>query len=164
MSPRPRFPAAVERSLLDRRTRLLADASSDLLDLSQSHAREQVLRAAHDRAEPRYATVLSVAELVRFPDLVLALTGIDRLLSADGELVLVEPVHHAGVAATVIASCWSRYSALSGVHVERDVPAAVRSVGLDITDLERFTMPTAVWPLRLFVEARARRVADRVAA
>jgi hypothetical protein len=155
----------VERSLLDRRARLLADASPALLDLGQPDARAQVLRAAHGGgAEPRYTTVLSVAELVRFPDLVLALTGIGRLLAAGGELVLVEPVHHPGVAATVFASCWSRYSTLSRVHVERDVPAAVRSTGLDITDLERFTMPTAVWPLRLFVEARSRRVVDQVAA
>jgi hypothetical protein len=149
----------------ERRTRLLADASPDLLDLGRPEACAEVLHAARSGASVRrYATVLSVAELVRFPDLVLALTGIDRLLADDGELVLVEPVHHPGPAATLFASCWSRYAALGRAHLERDVAAAVRFTGLDITDLERFTMPTAVWPLRLFVEARARRIPEQVAA
>lgn len=144
---------------------MLVDAPDDLLDLGRPEARALVLRTARGApVEHRHAMVLSVAELVRFPDLVLALTGIERLLADDGEAVLIEPVHHPGLPATVFATCWGRHAALARVHVERDVPAAARSTGLELTDVERFTMPTAVWPLRPFIEARARRAAERVAA
>jgi SAM-dependent methyltransferase len=151
--------------LIDRRMELLADLEGDLLDLSLLDARAAVLTAARGGdLDRQYDTVLSVAELLRFPDLVQALTGIDRLLVDDGELILVEPVHHPGPAATVLASVWAVHPAVAHVHVERDLALAVRSIGLTVTDLERFTMPTAVWPLRLFVHARVRRITDRVAA
>jgi hypothetical protein len=165
VSPRPPFPRGVERLLIDRRVRLLARLEPDVLDLSQPAARASVLEAARtDQTERRYRTIVSVAELIRFPDLVQALTGIDRLLADDGELLVVEPVHHPGPAATLFASLWVAHPAVAHVHVERDLGLAARAVGLTFTDLERFTMPTAVWPLRLFVYARARHIIDQVAA
>jgi hypothetical protein len=45
---------------------------------------------------------------------------------------------------------------LAGRSVERDVPAAARAAGFTLIDLERFTVPTFIWPLRHFVHARAR--------
>jgi hypothetical protein len=161
VAARPRFPRAVQRLLIDRRLRLLANVDVDVLDLSSPAARAEVVRAGQrdDEVAHRYRAVISVAELVRFPDLVLALRGVERLLADDGDLWLVEPVHHAGPAATVLGSLWSVHPAVAGVHVERDVALAVRSIGLTLTDLERFAMPTTVYPLRLFVQARARRLA-----
>jgi hypothetical protein len=165
VAPRPRFPRAVSRTLIDRRVRLLAGLSDDVCDLSQPAARSAVLAAARSgRAGRRYATVLSVGELVRFPDLVLALTGVSLLLDDTGELVLVEPVHHTGARATLLASLWVFHPALSGAHVERDVGAAVRAVGLTFGDLERFSVPTAVWPLRLWMQARVRRITTEAVA
>jgi hypothetical protein len=155
----------VNQVLIDRRVHLLAGLAGGVLDLSLPDARAAVLSAARgDEVDRRYDRVLSVAELLRFPDLVQALTGIDRLLAVDGELILVEPVHHPGPAATVLASVWAMHPAVAHVHVERDLSLAVRTIGLTVTDLERFTMPTAVWPLRLFVYARVRRITDQVAA
>jgi hypothetical protein len=165
VAPLPPFPRAVRRLLIERRVRLFAGLATDVLDLSQPAAQAAVLRSAHGAGvERRYDKVVSVAELVRYPDLVQALTGIDRLLADDGELILIEPVHHPGPAATLIASVWAIHPAVAQVHVERDLGLAVRTIGLTVTDLERFTMPTAVWPLRLFVHARVRRIIDRVAA
>jgi hypothetical protein len=165
ISPRPRFPRGVQHELTDRRVRLLAALDGDVLDLSQPAARTEVLAAAAaPLVESRYGTIVSVAELVRFPDLVHALTGVDRLLAPDGELILVEPVHHPGGAATLFATMWAVHPAVARVHVERDVSLAVRSIGLSLTDVERFTMPTVVWPLRLFVHARARHIVEQVAA
>lgn len=136
-----------------------------MLDLSQPAARTEVLAAARDGEPARqYDMVLSVAELIRFPDLTMALAGVARLLAHDGEFVIVEPVHHPGTAATLFASLWLAHPAVAGTHVERDVTLAVRSVGFTLTDLERFTMPTAVWPLRPFIYARARRSFEQVAA
>jgi hypothetical protein len=165
VSPRPSFPRGVNRCLIERRVHLFAALEADVLDLSQPAARAAVVDAARgDEIDRRYDRVVSVAELVRFPDLVQALTGIDRLLADDGELILVEPVHHPGPAATLFASMWVVHPALADIHVERDLGLAVRTIGLTVTDLERFTMPTAVWPLRLFVHARVRRIIDQVAA
>jgi hypothetical protein len=170
VAARPRFPRPVQRLLVDRRLRLLANVDVDVLDLSSPAARARIVAAgkAEDGRDPlegtdgrtRYRAIVSVAELVRFPDVVLALRGIDRLLADDGDLWLVEPVHHTGSAATLLASLWSNHPAVAGVHVERDVADAVRAVGLTLTDLERFAMPTTVYPLRLFIQARARRVVD----
>ena len=46
--------------------------------------------------------------------------------------------------------------AVRAAHVGRDVPAAVRGSGFLICQLERFSVPTSVWPLRDFVDAYAR--------
>jgi hypothetical protein len=48
--------------------------------------------------------------------------------------------------------------------VGRDLPLAVRAGGFVVTDLERITMPTPLWPLRWFVDACARPRAGMVAA
>lgn len=155
----------MQRLLIDRRLRLLADIDVDVLDLSSPAARAEVVaagKAGTDDGAGRYRAIVSVAELVRFPDLVLALRGIHRLLADDGDLWLVEPVHHAGAGAIVLGSLWSIHPAVAGVHVERDVTLAVRTVGLTLTDVERFAMPTTVYPLRLFVQARARRLVEPV--
>jgi hypothetical protein len=155
----------VQRELVDQRVRLLAGIDGDVLDLSRPWARAAVLAAAGGRpSAARYSTVVSVAELVRFPDLVQALTGVERLLADDGRLLLVEPVHHPGLAATFFATIWTVHPAVAQIHVERDLGLAVRTTGLEFSDLERFTMPTTVWPLRPFVRARAQRITELVAA
>jgi hypothetical protein len=157
----PAFPRSVQDELIGRRTRLLWELGDDVLDLTQPAHRAQVLAAARrDVSSRRYPAVLSCGELVRFPDLMLGLTGIERLLSPDGELVVIEPVHHPGNTATLFATLWSVHPAVAGVHVERDVTAAVRTIGLTFTSLERFDMPTPVWPLRRFIQARARRIGE----
>jgi hypothetical protein len=157
----PPFPRSVQSELIERRTRLMWELGDDVLDLTQPAHRAAVIAAARGEAPTScFHAALSCAELVRFPDLVLALTGIERLLSPDGELVLVEPVHHPGNVSTLMATLWALHPAVAGAHVERDVTDAVRRVGLTFTALERFTMSTSVWPLRLFIQARARRIAE----
>lgn len=164
VSPRPSLPRGVQQRLIDQRVRLLATLDGDFLDLSRPSARAAVLAAAGGRRpSERYSTIVSVAELIRFPDLALALTGLERLLADDGRLLLVEPVDHPGAAASLFATMWTVHPAVAQVHVERDLGPAVRAAGLEFRDLERFTMPTTVWPLRLFVRARAQRVTELVA-
>jgi hypothetical protein len=151
----------VQDELIVRRTRLMWELGDDVVDLTQPAHRAAVLAAARgDAPAGSHPAVLSCGELVRFPDLVLALTGIGRMLAPDGVLVLVEPVHHPGNAASLFATLWSIHPSVVGAHVERDVTAAVRSVGLTFTSLERFDMRTGVWPLRRFIEGRARRIGE----
>jgi hypothetical protein len=160
----PRFPRRVRAELIGRRTRLMWELGDEVLDLSRPSHCESVLVAARGGGEVgNHPVIFSCAALVRFPDLALALTGIERLLAPDGELVVIEPVHHPGNAGTLLATLWSRHPSVAGAHVERDVTDAVRTVGFTFTSLERFNVPTTVWPLRRFIQGRARRIEEAAA-
>lgn len=166
----PRWPAVV-RAELERRQQVLATlASGRALDVGVPAGRDllgRVVRAAggpvDEATAPElgsYDTIVSVAGLVRFPDLAGALRGIERLLAPGGVLFLTEPVDRPGAVGLVVGSIGSLLPPARGAHLSRDVPAAARAAGFLMTDLERFTMPTTVWPLRRFVQARARRAEE----
>jgi hypothetical protein len=164
-----RLPSAVTRQVIPRRAGLLAAAHGRVLDLSLVDSRAMVhRRSAVSEAVPSpadvsspddrpYDVVISTVSLVFFPDLVHALSVIERALAPAGELWLVEPTHHPGRLATVLATVWAAHPAVRGLHVERDVPAAIRASGLVLTGLERFDVPTPIRPLRRFVQGVARR-------
>ncbi len=102
----------------------------------------------------------TVVSLIRTP-LVADLPGwlalVDRVLAPDGHLLFLEPTRRPGSAGRLLAALSPLVRATSGLHLDRDVPAAVRSVGFVVTDLERFEVPTVSAPLRPFVDGRARR-------
>jgi SAM-dependent methyltransferase len=161
-SPTRRFPPAVERRLAERRSHHLAALEGDVLDLARPDARHEVNAVASGAAvEHRYDGIVSVASLVFFPDLLAAVRAIDQLLAPQGVLGMVEPTHHHGMTATALATAWACHPVVRDLHVERDVPRTVRATGLTITDLERFEMPTSIFPLRRFVDLRATRIHDR---
>jgi SAM-dependent methyltransferase len=164
----PAWPAEVRAELGLRRDRLTAavgEVGGRVLDLGDPETLARVLAAGRglnaeagvgaDPAGPA-AVVLSVAALVAVADLPLALRGVERVLDPDGRFLFVEPVTHPGWAGVLAASAGSVLAPVRRQHFGRDVPLAVRRSGLIITDLERFTMPTAVWPLRSFVDGCAR--------
>jgi hypothetical protein len=154
-----RFPARVEAELGRRRLHLLCRAGGRVLDLDRPEARGEIARASVERhVVPAYDTAVSVGQLVRFPDLVGALRGIDRLVVPDGRLLLVEPDGRTGLAALVVDTLWARTPWVSGFHLGRDVTASVRSTTFVLDDIERFIMPTAVSSLRVAVEVHAVRV------
>lgn len=155
-----RFPARVELELERRRRHLLGVAEGRLLDLDRPEHRAEVARASVERhVVPTYDTAVSVGQLVRYPDLVAALRGIDRLLTPEGRLVAVEPVGRPGLAALFLDSLWSRTRWTAGFHVGRDLTAALRSTTFTLAAIERFSMTTAVTALRHGVEVHAVRVA-----
>ncbi len=154
-----RFPARVEAELGRRRLHLLSRAGGRVLDLDRPEARAEIARASVERhVVPAYDTAVSVGQLVRFPDLVAALRGIDRLVVPDGRLLLVEPDGRTGLTALLVDTLWARTPWVSGFHVGRDITASVRSTTFVLDDIERFTMPTAVSSLRVAVEVHAVRV------
>ena len=136
-------------------------ADGPVLDLSVDEGRSLLTRVlAGDRSAPvpeaGFRTVLSCAGFVRFPDLPAALAGVRMVLAGDGELLAVEPQRRVARGALAVASLAALVPAVRGVHLNRDVPAALRAHDLCVTDLERFDMATALWPLRSFVALRAR--------
>ena len=110
-----------------------------------------------DAVEPRYDTAVSIAELVRFPDLDAAVHAVDRLLAPGGTLLAVEPVARPGLVEVVADTAWALHPSVVGFHLSRDLPATLRTTTLVMDDLERFTMPTPIAPLHHFVALAARR-------
>jgi SAM-dependent methyltransferase len=155
-----RFPDAVTAELAARRSAILARAEGRILDLSTVGARGALVAASMGEPGPeRFDTVVSVAELMRFPDLLAAARGMVALLAPGGRIEVVEPVQHVSVGHRVVANLWAGHPAVRHRFVERDVVETLWFAGLTLSDLERFVMPTVVWPLRQFAHARGRIVA-----
>jgi hypothetical protein len=155
-----RFPARVELELERRRRRLLGLVEGRVLDLDRPEHRAEVARASVERhVVPTYDTAVSVGQLARYPDLLAALRGIDRLLTPEGRLVAVEPVGRPGLTSLFLDSMCARTRWIAGFHVGRDITAALRSTTFVLDAIERFSMPTAVTALRHGVEVHAVRVA-----
>ena len=108
--------------------------------------------------EGPFDSVVSTFALCRVDDLDATLEAVGRLLAPDGQLLFLEHVPPPGWrrhARRAVAGAWAAVA--GGCHFDRDVPQAARRAGLVVTELERFTMPTAVWPLRTCAEGSARR-------
>jgi len=143
-----------------RRAELLARARPPVLDLDDPAARRR-LRPEYPSVAPDDGLVSSIvctAALIEEPDLVRAVRVLAALLADDGELLLVEPVGRPGLWGLLVSSAGAALPAVAGLHLSRDVPAAVRAAGLTIADLDRFEIATPVWPLRRFVQLRALRI------
>ena len=166
-----RFPGVVETTLADRRAAVLAAlAGRRVLDLDDPAARMLLAGAIDAPADAvsaaghpvgGYDAVVSVAQLVRYPDLSAALVAIDRLLAPSGRLVAIEPVARPGTFRMVAATPFALARSTRGFHLGRDLPATVRATSLVIDDIERFTVRTALPTLRHFVAIDARRVEPR---
>ncbi|MEI7622215.1 MAG: hypothetical protein WCJ88_01525 [Actinomycetes bacterium] len=155
-----RFPAKVAAELSRRHRSMLSNAQGRVLDLSDPAARE-VVRTALDRGrtadDDQWDLVVSVGELIRFPDLPATLAAIDSLIAPGGRLLAVEPVARPGIVRVIASSMWSPSRWVRRFHLGRDLPAATRTTSLTNDDIDRFIIPTAVVPLRHFVAIGARR-------
>jgi hypothetical protein len=149
------LPPTVVTEVRRRRSAILARAAGRVLDLDTPGALTLVEAAADDDGvadDERYDTIVCTCRLIEVPDLLRATTGLARLLAADGDLHLIEPVNTAGTVGLLTSSAGTLLPAVDGLHLARDVPAAVRATGLTVVDLDR-SIPTLVWPLRRFIEA-----------
>ena len=112
--------------------------------------------------EASYDHIVSVAGLVRFPDLFAALSACDRLLAPGGALWLLEPTGRPDAFGVAIGTIGALQPAARGTHLNRDITATLREVGFVTPELDRLTLPTTVLSLRPFVMARAQRQAEAV--
>lgn len=177
-----RWPAVVRVELERRQQQLAALARGAVLDLGSPdgrHVLAAVLRlggAPVPGGKPRadtsrrevvlddhlsaYDTVVSVGGFTRFADLPAALAAVDRVLAPGGTLFATEPVGRPGLVGLLSNSAGMVLPPARGAHLARDLVSALRDTGFVVLDCERFTMPTAAWPLRPFVQVRARRRAE----
>ena len=164
----PRWPAALRADLGRRRDVLLGFAAASgcdqVLDLARPdhrHLVAQVVAGTSDgRNEGGFDAVVSTAGFARFADLSAAINAVDALVRPDAVWLACEPGYRPGLAAMLVASLGVLLPPARGVHLARDLPATMRAHGLIVTDIERFTMPTLLWPLRPFVQLRAVRASS----
>ncbi|MBK9180100.1 MAG: hypothetical protein IPM45_11155 [Acidimicrobiales bacterium] len=109
-------------------------------------------------------TVISAFGLAAASDAVALLATVTPLLAAGGRVRFLEPAPARGLAGRLeraLAPVWTavgpRRPTGAPWRPGIDVPAAIRRAGLTITDIERFTMPTLVVPLRHVALGVARR-------
>lgn len=151
-----RFPVRVENEFARRHGQMAAGAVGDVLDLDDPGARAVLLAAMADPgAVARFDAIVSVGQLIRFPDLAAAIRGIERLLRPGGTAFVVETIDPPNLLATIATSVWSRTRPVRGFHLGRDVAAVVRSGAFLIDTIERFSIPTLIYPLRHAVSIRA---------
>jgi hypothetical protein len=149
----------VVRQVERRRAALVVGAAEPVLDLRDpgGDAELRAAMAGRPTHPGGYATVVSATDLIRYPDLLAAVAGLARCLAPDGEIRFVEPVQQPGALGTILGTVWSARPAVAGLHLQRDLAATLRAAGFTVTDIERFTVPTSVWPLRHFAVGAARR-------
>jgi hypothetical protein len=161
-APTRRLPAAVSAEVDRRRNRIELAGRGQVLDLDGPQGRavlaDALVSGAAAPVAERYDTIISTGALTTWPDLRAALVAVDRLLADDGDLRLVEPVHHPGLWGLLAGSAGAWLPSARGRHLSRDVVATVRSVGMTIADVDRFTVDTWAWPLRWWIDARAVRI------
>ena len=101
-------------------------------------------------------TVVLVGDLCAEDDLGAALDRIHERLPVRGRLVFVEHVGPPGLRGRLEAAWGDAVARFPwGCHIGRDVPGAIRRAGFQLTDLERFTMPTPNPLLRRWVSGVA---------
>jgi hypothetical protein len=155
------LPPVVAAAVRARRGEVLATATGRVLDLDDPAFTGLFDGTASPEADGDevFDTIVSTARLVSAPDLGWTLRALVARLAPHGSLIAVEPVGRAGPLGLVAASLGTCLPGVDGLHLSRDVPATVRSTGLTVIDLDRFTVATLVWPLRRFVQLRAVRLA-----
>ena len=154
-----RFPAKVTAELTRRHRAALASAEGRVLDLSDPAGLEVVRTTldGHTADGGQWDLVVSVGELIRFPDLPATRVAIDALIAPGGRFFAVEPVARPGILRVITSAAWSPTRWMRRFHLGRDLTAATRLTTLTNDDIDRFVVPTAVVPLRHFVALGARR-------
>lgn len=128
-----------------------------------------------DAGLKRFDTIVSLARTPFVVNRERFLQTITELLADDGELLLLEPVVAAkhkrrtsvasarrpvgdsGRAVSARRAISTRFGrSVKGLNLGWDLPAAIRDLGMTITDLDRFEVRTLPPPLRPFMEARVR--------
>ncbi len=171
VAPVSMFPASVRAEVSRRREQVLVRAVGTVLDLDDPAVIrrfvpiERTALRIDDRPRlpttDRFDTVVATGVLSAFADLGAIVAALADLVADDGALLFVEPIGRPGWAATMgqtVAGLQHRRAPWRSLHLDRDVPAAVRATGLVICDLDRGELPAEPRPLRHWVTGRAVRI------
>jgi hypothetical protein len=182
--PATAYPEPVRAELARRREQILVRADGHVLDLedpavlarflvlagtrieagppaaAERAAGPQVHDLAPSRPDGRYDTVVATGVLAGFADLGAITSALAALVADDGALLFVEPVGVPGWSSVIRTSLPGpgRGAPWRALHLDRDVPAAVRATGLVVCDLDRGELPAQPASLRHWVSGRAVRI------
>jgi SAM-dependent methyltransferase len=109
------------------------------------------------RSGQRFDTIFSVFQFAAAPDLAATLARVGQLLGDQGRILFVEPGRLSGAPGRAQRLVAPAVGLVTGWHVDRDVPMAMRRSGLSVTDLDRHRTGTTQWWLRSIVEGSAHR-------
>jgi len=163
------LPVELAPALADRRRALARGVRGRVLDLGEWDDHHdafgpdwsgEVVRVADPSQLDGVAAFDTVLSMVRTPlvaDLAAYLARLDELLAPDGRVGFVEPTVRTGRSGRLVAAGGRMARAAGGLHLDRDVPHALRTHGFVVTDLDRFTLSSVAAPLRPFVAGWARR-------
>ncbi len=129
----------------------------DVVDVEVLDGAGDARLLALSRTGATFDTVVSVFQLASAPDLDAAVRRVGALLAPEGRLLFLEPGRLVGVSGRVQRMVGPPLSLLTGWRPDRDIPHALRSAGVSVTDLERHRVPTLQWWLRILLEGAAHR-------
>lgn len=141
------IPTEVSAALAARRADLFERASGRVLDVGETGLAD---------TDGQYDTIYSFVQTPGQADLDGYLTRIRDLLAPDGMAYFLEPTVRTGPLGRALGLGGRLMRPMTGLHLDRDVPQAIRRSGLFVTDLYRFEIASVAAPLRPFVEAWAR--------
>lgn len=141
------IPIELSAALAARRTALLERANGRVLEVGDSGLAD---------ADGHYDTIYSFVQTPGEADLDAYAARIAELLAPDGMAYFLEPTIRTGPLGRALGLGGRMMRPVTGLYLDRDVPQAIRSAGLFITDLHRFEIASVAAPLRPFVEAWAR--------
>ena len=141
------IPTEISVALADREATLRERATGRVLDLSC---------VTLDDAAGLHDTILCFVRTPAEPDLDHFLDRIRGHLAPQGWVYFLEPTVRTGPLGRALGIGGRLARPLTGLHLDRDMPAAIRRAGLFVTDLHRFEIASVAAPLRPFVEAWAR--------
>ncbi|MEO0492796.1 MAG: hypothetical protein AAF081_05200 [Actinomycetota bacterium] len=142
-----RVPPEVSAALADRAATLRGRASGRTLDLDVDRL---------DDADGVYDTIFAFLQAPQHRDLDAFYRRLHDVLAPDGLLYVLEPTIRTGPLGRALGIGGRLVRPITGLHLDRDVPQAIRRAGLFVSDVHRFEIASVAAPLRPFVEAWAR--------
>jgi len=142
-----RIPTEISAALADRADAVRERATGRILDLDETGLAD---------ADGRYDTIISVVKAPLEADLDHFCRELANRLAPHGMLYLLEPTIRTGPLGRALRLGGRLARPVTGLHLDRDIPQAVRRAGLFVADLHRFEIASVSAPLRPFVEAWAR--------
>ncbi|MEM8747605.1 MAG: hypothetical protein AAGF91_12955 [Actinomycetota bacterium] len=142
-----RVPPEVSAALAERAANLRERATGRVLDLDTDELVD---------ASGAYDTIFAFVQAPQQADLDGFYVRLRELLALDGHLYALEPTIRTGPLGRALGISGRLARPLTGLHLDRDVPPAIRRAGLFVTDVHRFEIASVAAPLRPFVEAWAR--------
>jgi SAM-dependent methyltransferase len=140
---------------------MLGPAAARRLDVRVAHLADdgpwRTIESLGAEGDGTFEAVVAVGAFCAARDLTGAVATVRRVLAAGGRLLFLEHVGRPGGAGLLHRLADPVWSSLpSGCHVDHDLPAALRTGGFIVSDLERCTMPSVVPFLRHWVQGVAR--------